>query len=116
MRNLTRLGAGVAATVLAATAVLAMASPASARLNPAGLLDCESGGYYHYTCHIEDQLPLSNEVWKYNGSHVVAFDGLSGVYGACAANLRFSIGVTYTRSNGTIVNTGMTLNCLYAWQ
>jgi hypothetical protein len=113
MRTLPRLGAALGAIALA---TLTMSSPANARLNAAGLLDCESGGNYHYACHIEDQLPLSNEVWKYNGSHVPAFDGLNGVYGACAPNLRFSIGVTYTRSNGTVVNTGMTLNCLYAWQ
>jgi hypothetical protein len=116
MRIFPRLGAMLGATALAVATAAAITSPASARINPAGLLDCESGGNYHYACHIEDLGPFTNEVWKYNGSHVPAFDGLSGVYGACAANLRFSIGVTYTKSNGAVVNTGMTLNCLPYWQ
>ncbi|GIH06928.1 hypothetical protein Rhe02_49950 [Rhizocola hellebori] len=106
----------LACIALAAVSALAVASPASARLNPAGLLDCESGGNYHYTCHIEDFAPQTNEVWKYNGSHVPAFDGHSSVYGACAAGLRFSIGVTYRRANGTTITTGMTMNCLRDWQ
>lgn len=116
MRTLPRLGAAFAAVVLATVAALAVTSPASARISMDGFLDCESGGHFHYTCHIEDVPNTINEVWKYNGSHVVAFDGLSGVYGACAANLRFSIGVTYTRPNGTVNTTGMTMNCLEFWQ
>ncbi|MBB5870330.1 hypothetical protein F4553_003709 [Allocatelliglobosispora scoriae] len=116
MRMLSRLGATLAATTLAVVGAVAMSSPASARINPAGLLECESGGYYHYTCVILDAGPLTNQVWKYNGSVVAAGNGHSSLYGQCAANLRFSIGVTYTRPNGTSVNTGMTLNCLQYWQ
>ena len=108
----TRLSIGSAILGLAAGAVLAVSPPASA--DASNMFSCESGSL-KVLCILEGT--ATQEVWTFNGSHLLSADGSQQIYRSCGTeNAIYRVSVTYIDGAGTRETRSWTGTCNRIWQ